>query len=89
MRCFILLWIIKCSARTMEGLITRLFFFAFSVPDSPSMPKAFRGLAVRIEDEVLVGQTDYTVLSANCPKEVADVEAMCLNKLENRLQVAT
>lgn len=51
------------------------------------MPKAFRGLAVRIEDEVVVGKNDYTVLSANCPKQIPDVEAMCLNQLENHLQL--
>lgn len=53
------------------------------------MPRHFRGMAVRIEDEVAVGENDYQVLSANCPSQIADVEATCLNKLDNRLQLGT
>lgn len=56
-----------------------------SIPDTSNMPKHFRGMAVRVEDEVAVGMDDYTVLSANCPSQIADVEATCLNQLENPL----
>ena len=49
------------------------------MPFDSRFPKAFQGLAVRIEDEVAVGKEDYTVLSANAPKEVVDVEATCKN----------
>lgn len=37
---------------------------------------AFRGIGVRIEDDVLVTPEGPRVLSRNCPKEVADLEAL-------------
>ncbi|GAA5821204.1 hypothetical protein JCM10212_006773 [Sporobolomyces blumeae] len=49
------------------------------VPPQSNFPKAFHDLAVRIEDEVVLGETEgeSSVLSANAPKEVVDVEATC------------
>ena len=42
-----------------------------------SVPKSFRGIGVRIEDDVLVTRTGHRVLTAGVPKEVRDVEAAC------------
>ncbi|ESK93098.1 peptidase m24 [Moniliophthora roreri MCA 2997] len=47
------------------------------VPNDPAYPKAFWGIGVRIEDEVLVGKEYPTVLSVAAPKEIADVEGAC------------
>ena len=48
------------------------------MPYESAFPKHFHGLGVRVEDEVAIGKDDYVVLSANCPKEVVDVEAACM-----------
>ena len=48
-----------------------------SVPHSDDFPAAFRGLSVRIEDDVLITDGAPVVLSAQAPKEVADIEAAC------------
>jgi len=40
-------------------------------------PKAFWGLGIRVEDDVLVQEDSRVVLSANAPKEIVDVEAIC------------
>ncbi|EEC00095.1 hypothetical protein MPER_00028 [Moniliophthora perniciosa FA553] len=47
------------------------------VPNDPAYPKAFWGIGVRIEDEVLVGKEYPIVLSVAAPKEIADVEGAC------------
>ncbi len=41
------------------------------------VPEPYRGIGVRIEDDVLVDPEGRTVLSADIPKTVADVERAC------------
>jgi intermediate cleaving peptidase 55 len=52
------------------------------VPFDNSYPKHFHGLGVRIEDEVAFTKDGPLVLSANAPKEIADVEAACRGTLD-------
>lgn len=40
-------------------------------------PAAFRGLGVRIEDDIVVTAKGHEVLSANIPKSVEEIEAAC------------
>ncbi|KAJ7929083.1 hypothetical protein B0H13DRAFT_1596926, partial [Mycena leptocephala] len=47
------------------------------VPPSPSFPKHFHNIGIRIEDEVVVGKEHPIVLSVSAPKEIADVEGAC------------
>lgn len=54
------------------------------MPDYDHFPKHFRGMAMRVEDEVVVGKNDFVVLSVDAPKEVVDVEACCQGLLEAR-----
>lgn len=42
----------------------------------PDSPPAFRGIGVRIEDDVLVSGETPTVLTASIPKEIQDIEAL-------------
>jgi Xaa-Pro aminopeptidase len=43
-------------------------------PDDLTVPARYRGIGVRIEDDVLVSPTGYTNLSAAIPTAAADVE---------------
>ena len=42
---------------------------------SDSVPKEFWGIGIRIEDDVMVTESDNKVLSINAPKEIKDLEA--------------
>lgn len=46
------------------------------VPDDERFPKHFRGLGVRIEDSVAVGDDNPLILTTEAVKEVEDIEAL-------------
>ncbi|KAJ3200914.1 hypothetical protein HDU83_007201 [Entophlyctis luteolus] len=47
------------------------------VPDSELYPEKYRGIGIRIEDDVVIGENFPIVLSAEAPKEIVDVESVC------------
>lgn len=44
--------------------------------DTPGVPEELRGLGIRIEDDILVTSNGYENLTAKCPKEISDLEAL-------------
>jgi Xaa-Pro aminopeptidase len=46
------------------------------VAEDAAVPPEYRGLGVRIEDDILVTDTGYDNLTASTPKSVADIEAI-------------
>ncbi len=44
--------------------------------DDESAPKEFRGIGIRIEDNILVTANGYENLTLSCPKEISDLEAI-------------
>ena len=44
--------------------------------DDDQAPKAFRGVGIRIEDDILVTEAGYENLTASTPKTVAQIEAL-------------
>ena len=46
------------------------------VPDDERWPKHFRGMGIRIEDSVYVGEQNPIVLSVEAVKEIDDIEAL-------------
>jgi Xaa-Pro aminopeptidase len=45
-------------------------------PDAETVKPEYRGFGIRIEDDVLVTETGYKLLSKNIPKEVREIESI-------------
>lgn len=50
------------------------------IPDDADIPEAYRGMGIRIEDDVAVTAEGHEVLTAGVPKQMADIEALMANK---------
>ncbi len=48
----------------------------YIAPDDETVAKKWRGIGVRIEDDVLITKDGYDVLSKDVPKEIAEIEAL-------------
>ncbi len=65
------------SRPLVPGMVLTVEPGLYVPPDDESAPEPYRGIGIRIEDDVLVTAGDPDVLTAACPKTVADVEAAC------------
>jgi Xaa-Pro aminopeptidase len=64
------------------GMITTVEPGLYISPDADELGRRWRGIAIRIEDDVLVTRDGPEVLTAAVPKSVAEVEALCLGYTE-------
>ncbi len=46
---------------------------------TPGVRDEFRGLGIRIEDDVLITESGFEILTDKCPRTVEEVENTCLN----------
>jgi Xaa-Pro aminopeptidase len=61
--------------KLLPGMVLTIEPGLYFQPDDLTVPKAFRGIGVRIEDDVLVTKTGYRNLSSHIPRETKEVEA--------------
>ncbi len=65
------------QSRTLEpGMILTAEPGIYIGPDDETAPAEFRGIGIRIEDDVLVTPEGHEVMTAAVPKSVAEVEAL-------------
>lgn len=48
----------------------------YIAPDDETVPEAYRGIGVRIEDDVLITETGCRILTGDVPKSIAEIEAI-------------
>ena len=62
--------------RVLEaGMVTTIEPGIYIAPDNTDVPDQWRGIGVRIEDDVLVTKSGYRILSIGVPKTVLEIEA--------------
>jgi len=57
-----------------EGMVTTIEPGIYISPDNKNVAKKWRGIGVRIEDDILVTKKGYRILSEGTPKTVAEIE---------------
>ncbi|XP_051015994.1 xaa-Pro aminopeptidase 3 [Acomys russatus] len=65
------------SLPLQPGMVITIEPGVYIPEDDRDAPEQFRGLGVRIEDDVVVTQDSPLILSADCPKEMNDIEQIC------------
>src|SRR5579863_2715500 len=65
------------ASRVLEpGMVLTVEPGLYINADDEDVPESFRGIGIRIEDDVLVTGDGYEVMTAATPKSIADVEAL-------------
>lgn len=49
--------------------------------DNLLVPEEYRGIGIRIEDNILITDTKPVVLTSNCPKHPDDIERIMADKI--------
>ncbi len=63
--------------RVLEpGMVMTVEPGLYVAADNTDVDARWRGIGIRIEDDVLITKDGYRVLSSGAPKEIADIEAM-------------
>ena len=65
------------KARVLEpGMVFTVEPGLYFTPDALNVPERYKGIGIRIEDDILVTDTGYEILSKGAPKEPDDIEAL-------------
>lgn len=66
------------KARPLEaGMVITVEPGLYIAHDAPDVPDDLRGIGVRIEDDVVITVDGNEVLTASCPKQLEELEALC------------
>ncbi|KAL4721133.1 hypothetical protein ACJJTC_009413 [Scirpophaga incertulas] len=68
--------LVKRNVPVAPGMVVTVEPGIYIRPDDDSVPREFRGVGIRIEDDVLVTEREPLVLTHTCLKEPDDVEAL-------------
>ncbi len=75
------LYRVNGASRTLEpGMILTAEPGIYIAPDDDSVAEEFRGIGIRIEDDVLVTPDSHEVMTAAVPKSISEVEALTTSR---------
>lgn len=67
------------TARPLEEGMVLTVEPGLYIPDEQDIPPCYRGIGIRIEDNVVVTSSGQEVITAGVPKQVADIEQLMAN----------
>ncbi len=66
--------------RLQPGMVITVEPGIYFAPDDDSVPEEFRGLGIRIEDDILITEGEPINLTTLAPKTIEDIERACFSK---------
>ncbi|XP_017789489.1 PREDICTED: probable Xaa-Pro aminopeptidase 3 [Habropoda laboriosa] len=72
---------ISRSLKLQPGIIITLEPGIYVNHKNPLAPPEFHGLAVRVEDDILITENGPIILTENCPKGIAEIESLASQRL--------
>jgi Xaa-Pro aminopeptidase len=71
-------YVVEGASRALEpGMVLTVEPGLYVSPEAREVGEEYRGIGVRIEDDVLVTPSGHEILTSATPKDVAEVEAAC------------
>jgi len=64
------------SRRLEPGMVLTIEPGLYISPEQPSAPLPYRGIGIRIEDDLLITENGHEILTRAVPKEIEDLEAL-------------
>ncbi|KAI8510523.1 Xaa-Pro aminopeptidase 3 [Branchiostoma belcheri] len=64
------------SSKLQPGMVVTVEPGIYIREDDHAAPAEFRGIGIRVEDDVLITEGDPRILTRNCPKEVHEIEQL-------------
>ncbi|XP_054718279.1 xaa-Pro aminopeptidase 3-like [Uloborus diversus] len=62
------------SIKLQPGMVVTVEPGVYISKTDSRVPERFKGFCIRIEDDILITDEGYEILTANCPKDVSDIE---------------
>lgn len=72
-----------------EGMVLTIEPGLYIAPDQQKVASKWKGIGIRIEDDVLVTRTGHKVLTASVPKTVKDIETLMAGKKTAKTKTST
>ncbi|WP_324172557.1 aminopeptidase P N-terminal domain-containing protein [Sulfurimonas sp.] len=70
--------------KLQKGMVLTIEPGIYISKDDKTVPKKFRGIGIRIEDDILVTKNSYKNLSSKIAKSINDIETMCYKYKTNQ-----
>ncbi|KAG8200525.1 hypothetical protein JTE90_000600 [Oedothorax gibbosus] len=69
--------LISRGIKLQAGMVVTIEPGIYISKSNTKYPEKYRGQCIRIEDDVLITEDGYEVLTADCPKSIHDIEDLC------------
>ncbi|XP_035208838.1 xaa-Pro aminopeptidase 3-like [Stegodyphus dumicola] len=70
--------LISRGIKLLPGMVVTIEPGVYVSPNNIKVPEKYRGLCIRIEDDILITEDGFENLTAECPKHIDDIEKLLI-----------